>query len=79
MKENAEKKLVLVMSELETTEQEVQANQERSRAMIELASLELKTLRKSLDEAERRGQQVDTNLLMESSSGHDGMVEKLYA
>ncbi|XP_031209328.1 coiled-coil domain-containing protein 170 isoform X2 [Mastomys coucha] len=58
MKENAEKKLVLVMSELETTEQEVQANQERSRAMIELASLELKTLRKSLDEAERRGQQL---------------------
>ncbi|XP_021076543.1 coiled-coil domain-containing protein 170 [Mus pahari] len=58
MKENAEKKLMLVMSELENTEQEVRAHQERSRAMIELASLELKTLRKSLDEAERRGQQL---------------------
>uniref|UniRef100_A0A8C6IFU3 Coiled-coil domain containing 170 n=1 Tax=Mus spicilegus TaxID=10103 RepID=A0A8C6IFU3_MUSSI len=58
MKENAEKKLMLVMSELENTEQEVRAHQERSRAMIELASLELKTLRKSLDEAERKGQQL---------------------
>lgn len=62
MKENAEKKLMLVMSELENTEQEARAHQERSRAMIELASLELKTLRKSLDEAERRGMQVDINL-----------------
>ncbi|XP_036011338.1 coiled-coil domain-containing protein 170 isoform X1 [Mus musculus] len=58
MKENAEKKLMLVMSELENTEQEARAHQERSRAMIELASLELKTLRKSLDEAERRGMQL---------------------
>uniref|UniRef100_A0ABK0L690 Coiled-coil domain containing 170 n=1 Tax=Rattus norvegicus TaxID=10116 RepID=A0ABK0L690_RAT len=58
MKENAEKKLMLVMSELETTVQEAQANQERTRAMIELASSELRILKKSLDEAERREQQV---------------------
>lgn len=73
-KENAEKKLMLVMSELETTVQEAQANQERTRAMIELASSELRILKKSLDEAERREQQVDTNLLVESSSGHDRRV-----
>ncbi|XP_028620191.1 coiled-coil domain-containing protein 170 [Grammomys surdaster] len=58
MKENAEKKLTLVMSELETTEQEAQANQERTRAMIEVASIEMRSLRKSLDEAERREQQL---------------------
>ncbi|XP_017445376.1 coiled-coil domain-containing protein 170 isoform X3 [Rattus norvegicus] len=58
MKENAEKKLMLVMSELETTVQEAQANQERTRAMIELASSELRILKKSLDEAERREQQL---------------------
>lgn len=74
MKENAEKKLMLVMSELETTVQEAQANQERTRAMIELASSELRILKKSLDEAERREQQVDANLLVESSSGHDRRV-----
>ncbi|XP_052025463.1 coiled-coil domain-containing protein 170 [Apodemus sylvaticus] len=58
MKENAEKKLLLVMSELETAAEETQANQERSRAMVELASSEMRTLRDSLDEAERRAQQL---------------------
>ena len=75
MKEDAEKKLLLVVSELETTAEEAQANHERSRAMLELASSALRTLRDSLDEAERRGQQVDTTLLTASSSR---MVEKLY-
>ncbi|XP_055471974.1 damage-control phosphatase ARMT1 isoform X2 [Psammomys obesus] len=58
MKEQAEKKLMSVKSELDSTEEEAKAYKERARAMIEVAVFELNTMRKSLDEAERREQQL---------------------
>ncbi|OBS59515.1 hypothetical protein A6R68_09360, partial [Neotoma lepida] len=59
MKEEAEKKLMLVKSELETTEQEAKEDKERARAMIEVVTSELRTLKKTMEDAERREQQVD--------------------
>ncbi|XP_060229186.1 coiled-coil domain-containing protein 170 isoform X2 [Meriones unguiculatus] len=58
MKEQVEKKLMSVKSELDNTEEEAKAYKERARAMIEVAVFELNTMRKSLDEAERREQQL---------------------
>ncbi|XP_012982218.1 coiled-coil domain-containing protein 170 isoform X1 [Mesocricetus auratus] len=58
LKEKAEKKIVLLKSELETTEEEAKADQGRTRAMIELAASELTTLKKYLEESERREQQL---------------------
>ncbi|KAL1770483.1 coiled-coil domain-containing protein 170 [Sigmodon hispidus] len=58
IKETAEKKLVSVKSELETTEEEAKADKERTRAMMEVITSELQTLKKTLDEAQRREQQL---------------------
>ncbi|XP_076408941.1 coiled-coil domain-containing protein 170 isoform X2 [Peromyscus maniculatus bairdii] len=57
-KEKAEQKLMSVKSELETTEQEAKEHKERTRAMTEVVTSELRTLRKTLEEAERREQQL---------------------
>ncbi|KAB0379597.1 hypothetical protein FD755_007381 [Muntiacus reevesi] len=54
MKEKAEKKLLSVKSELETTEHEAKENKERARNMLEVVTSEMKTLKKSLEEAEKR-------------------------
>lgn len=48
-----------VKSELDATEEEAKEHRERARAMIEVAVIELETLKKSLGETERREQQVD--------------------
>ncbi|XP_028746057.1 coiled-coil domain-containing protein 170 [Peromyscus leucopus] len=58
MKEKAEQKLMSVKSELETTEQEAKEHKERARAMTEVVTSELRTLKKTLEEAERREQQL---------------------
>ncbi|XP_059555721.1 coiled-coil domain-containing protein 170-like [Myotis daubentonii] len=58
MKEKAEKKLMSVRSELDTTEHEAQEDKERARHTIEVVTSELKTLRKSLEEAEKREKQL---------------------
>ncbi|XP_036024592.1 coiled-coil domain-containing protein 170 [Onychomys torridus] len=58
VKEKAEKKLLSVKSELETTEQEAREHKERARAMTEVITSELRTLKKTLEEAERREQQL---------------------
>nr|KAF6341015.1 coiled-coil domain containing 170 [Myotis myotis] len=58
MKEKAEKKLMSVRSELDTTEHEAQEDKERARNTIEVVTSELKTLRKSLEEAEKREKQL---------------------
>ncbi|XP_037675509.1 coiled-coil domain-containing protein 170 isoform X2 [Choloepus didactylus] len=54
MKEKAEKKLISVKSELDTTEHEAKEDKERARSMIEVVTSEIKTLKKSLEEAEKR-------------------------
>lgn len=74
LKEKAEKNLMSVKSELDATEEEAKENNGRARAMIELAVIELETLKKSLEETERREQQVDKNLLVGPSPGHDRML-----
>ncbi|XP_014387631.1 PREDICTED: protein-glutamate O-methyltransferase isoform X1 [Myotis brandtii] len=58
MKEKAERKLMSVRSELDTTEHEAQEDKERARNTIEVVTSELKTLRKSLEEAEKREKQL---------------------
>ncbi|ELW72767.1 hypothetical protein TREES_T100017502 [Tupaia chinensis] len=57
MKEKTERKLVSVKSELDTTEHEAKEHKERARNMIEVVTSEMKTLRKSLEEAEKREKQ----------------------
>ncbi|XP_077005398.1 coiled-coil domain-containing protein 170 [Tamandua tetradactyla] len=58
MKEEAEKKLISVKSELDTTEHEAKEDKERARNMIEVVTSEMKTLKKSLEEAEKREKQL---------------------
>lgn len=58
LKEKAEKNLMSVKSELDATEEEAKEHRERARAMIEVAVIELETLKKSLGETERREQQL---------------------
>ncbi|XP_031312417.2 coiled-coil domain-containing protein 170 [Camelus dromedarius] len=58
MKEKAEKKLLTVQSELDTTEHEAKESNERSRNMLEVVTSEMKTLKKSLEEAEKREKQL---------------------
>ncbi|XP_070232976.1 coiled-coil domain-containing protein 170 isoform X2 [Bos mutus] len=58
MKEKAEKKLLSVKSELETTEHEAKENKERARNMLEVVTSEMKTLKKSLEEAGKRERQL---------------------
>ena len=71
MKEKAEKKLLSVKSELETTEHEAKENKERARNMLEVVTSEMKTLKKSLEEAEKRERQV---LLLAAPLGHTDSV-----
>eukprot|EP00069_Balaena_mysticetus_P000309 bmy_14548T0 len=54
MKEKAEKKLLSVKSELETTEHGAKESKERARNMLEVVTSEMKTLKKSLEKAEKR-------------------------
>ncbi|XP_054426099.1 coiled-coil domain-containing protein 170 [Pteronotus mesoamericanus] len=58
MKETAEKKLLSVKSELDSAEHEAKEDKERARTMIEVVTSEVKTLRKSLEEAEKREKQL---------------------
>ncbi|XP_038173599.1 coiled-coil domain-containing protein 170 isoform X3 [Arvicola amphibius] len=58
LKEKAEKNLMSVKSELDATEEEAKEHRERARAMIEVAVIELERLKKSLEETERREQQL---------------------
>ncbi|XP_047625879.1 coiled-coil domain-containing protein 170 isoform X2 [Phacochoerus africanus] len=58
MKEKAEKKLLSVKSELDTTEHEAKENKERAKNMLEVVTSEMKTLKKSLEEAEKREKQL---------------------
>ncbi|KAM9666900.1 coiled-coil domain-containing protein 170 isoform 3-T3 [Trichechus inunguis] len=58
MKEKAEKKLMSVKSELDTTKHEAKENEERARNMTEVVTSEMKTLKKSLEEAEKREKQL---------------------
>ncbi|XP_047414412.1 coiled-coil domain-containing protein 170 isoform X3 [Sciurus carolinensis] len=54
MKEKVEKKLMSVRSELDTAEHGAKEDKERARHMIEAVTSEMKTLKRSLDEAEKR-------------------------
>ncbi|XP_066103985.1 coiled-coil domain-containing protein 170 [Saccopteryx bilineata] len=58
MKEKAEKKLMSVRSELDAAEHEAKEGKERARSMIEGVTSEMKTLRKSLEGAEKREKQL---------------------
>uniref|UniRef100_H0WTX8 Coiled-coil domain containing 170 n=1 Tax=Otolemur garnettii TaxID=30611 RepID=H0WTX8_OTOGA len=58
MKEKAEKKIKSIQSELDTTEHEAKENQERARNMLDVVTREMKTLKKSLEEAEKREKQL---------------------
>uniref|UniRef100_G1T5L1 Coiled-coil domain containing 170 n=1 Tax=Oryctolagus cuniculus TaxID=9986 RepID=G1T5L1_RABIT len=58
MKEKVEKKLISVKSELDTTEHDAKEDKERARNMIEVVTSEMKTLKKSLEEAEKREKQL---------------------
>ncbi|XP_007643060.1 coiled-coil domain-containing protein 170 isoform X1 [Cricetulus griseus] len=58
LKEKAEKKLMLLKSKLDTAEEEAKADKGRMTAIMELVTSELETLKKSLEEAERREQQL---------------------
>ncbi|XP_004857001.1 coiled-coil domain-containing protein 170 [Heterocephalus glaber] len=58
MKEEAEKKLMSVKSELGTAEHEAKEEKERARSLIEVITSEMKTLQKSLEEAEKREKQL---------------------
>ena len=69
MKEKAEKKLLSVKSELETTEHEAKENKERARNMLEVVISEMKTLKKSLEEAGKRERQVGRNLVVKPYFG----------
>ncbi|XP_074189811.1 coiled-coil domain-containing protein 170 isoform X4 [Rhinolophus sinicus] len=58
MKEKAEQKLLSVKSELHTAEHEAKEDKERARNVIEVVTREVKTLKKSLEEAEKREKQL---------------------
>ncbi|XP_013372853.1 PREDICTED: coiled-coil domain-containing protein 170 isoform X2 [Chinchilla lanigera] len=58
MKERAEKKLMSAQSELGTAEHEAKEEKERARNVIEVVTSEMKTLKKSLEEAEKREKQL---------------------
>ncbi|KAF6364162.1 coiled-coil domain containing 170 [Rhinolophus ferrumequinum] len=58
MKEKAEQKLISVKSELDATEHEAKEDKERARNVIEVVTREVKTLKKSLEEAEKREKQL---------------------
>lgn len=58
MKEKAEKQLMSAKSELGTAEYEAKEEKERARRMIEVVTSEMKMLKKSLEEAEKREKQV---------------------
>ncbi|KAM8789303.1 coiled-coil domain-containing protein 170 [Rhynchonycteris naso] len=58
MKEKAEKKLMSVRSELDAVEHEAKEGKERARSMIEGVTSEMKTLKKSLEGAEKREKQL---------------------
>ena len=64
MKEEAEKKLLSVKSELDTTELEAKEDKERARNMMEVVTSEMRTLKKSLEEAEKREKQVGRKAAM---------------
>ncbi|XP_051020308.1 coiled-coil domain-containing protein 170 [Acomys russatus] len=70
MKEQVEKKLMLVKSELESTMEDAEVDKARSRAMIEVAIIELESVKKSLEEAEIREQElVDFREVVSSTLG----------
>ncbi|XP_023562005.1 coiled-coil domain-containing protein 170 [Octodon degus] len=58
MKEKAEKKLMSAKSELGTVEHEAKEEKERARSVIEVVASEMKTLKKSLEDAEKREKQL---------------------
>ncbi|XP_054992723.1 coiled-coil domain-containing protein 170 [Sorex araneus] len=58
MKEKAEKKLLSVKSELDSTEHEAKEDKEKARKMMQGVTSEMKTLKKSLEEAEKREKQL---------------------
>ncbi|XP_019494441.1 PREDICTED: coiled-coil domain-containing protein 170 isoform X2 [Hipposideros armiger] len=58
MKEKAEQQLMSVKSELDTTEHEAKEDKERARNMIDVVTRDVKTLKKSLEEAEKREKQL---------------------
>lgn len=64
MKEKAEKKLLSVQSELDATEHEAKEDKERARNMMEVVTSETRTLKKSLEEAEKREKQVGGNAVV---------------
>lgn len=77
MKEKAEKKLMSVKSELDTTEHEAKEDKERARNMIEAITGEMKTLKKSLEEAEKREKQVGRNFMVKPYLGKLGQCKSL--
>lgn len=77
MKEEAEKKLLSVKSELETTEHEAKENKERARNMLEVVTSEMKTLKKSLEEAEKRERKVGRNLVLKPYFGKIGQFKSV--
>ena len=77
MKEKAEKKLMSVKSELDSTEHEAKEDKERARNMVEAVTSEMKTLKKSLEEAEKREKQVGRNLVVKSCLGKIGQFKSL--
>ncbi|XP_007941420.1 coiled-coil domain-containing protein 170 [Orycteropus afer afer] len=58
MKEKAEKELLSVKAELDTTKQEAREHKERTQNTMEVITSEMKTLKKSLEEAEKREKQL---------------------
>ncbi|XP_036906622.1 coiled-coil domain-containing protein 170 isoform X2 [Sturnira hondurensis] len=58
MKEKAEKELLSVQSELDAAEHEAKEDKERSRNVMEVVASEMRTLKKSLEEAEKREKQL---------------------
>ncbi|XP_069867194.1 coiled-coil domain-containing protein 170 isoform X6 [Dipodomys merriami] len=58
VKEKVEKQLTSVKSELGSLEHEARENKERSRTMIQVVTSEVKTLKKSLEEAMKREKQL---------------------
>ncbi|XP_006874420.1 PREDICTED: coiled-coil domain-containing protein 170 [Chrysochloris asiatica] len=58
MKEKAERKLMSVKTKLDTTEHEAAEQREKAKNMIEVVTSEVKILKKSLEEAEKREKQL---------------------
>ncbi|XP_006882865.1 PREDICTED: coiled-coil domain-containing protein 170 [Elephantulus edwardii] len=58
LKEKAEKQLLSVRAELDSSEHEAKEHKERARSMMDVVASEVKTLRKSLEEAEKREKQL---------------------